>query len=364
MIASAAWLIWFNTLFIGEQITDNTSILEALDEGAGANDAQQLARESLSGLSLDEGSGQAEAQKALLAVKGLQNSLLLQPGVVDYNSRLKALENLVASQVSPVNYDSAIRNLKREIALLAFPSGISSGSNSSGVTALQLANSGWLTGVAGTNTVTGSTVTPFTVLSPGLLVWLIPANTNTSAVTLNVNGTGAKPVTKNGITALIAGDFTAGTAYLLLWDGTEWQILSSATSSAAQTITSFTPSVFLGSTAVTSYALRTGICIQTGKQVTVLLSISIDTLGAGTGNVTIVLPSSLPTCQNTGTGCFGSLSAFAALTSTPTAEIDATTLTVQLFQTGSTGSAPLTNANLTGGTPGSTFTLTLNYESF
>lgn len=265
MIASAAWLIWFNTLFIGEQITDNTAILEALDEGAGANDAQQLARESLSGLSLDEGSGQAEAQKALLAVKGLQNSLLLQPGVVDYNSRLKALENLVASQVSPVNYDSAIRNLKREIALLAFPSGISSGSNSSGVT---------------------------------------------------------------------------------------------------QTITSFTPSVFLGSTAVTSYALRTGICIQTGKQVTVLLSISMDTLGAGTGNVTIVLPSPVPTCQNTGTGCFGSLSAFAALTSTPTAEIDATTLTVQLFQTGSTGSAPLTNANLTGGTPGSTFTLTLNYESF
>lgn len=136
------------------------------------------------------------------------------------------------------------------------------------------------------------------------------------------------------------------------------------TAGVAQTITSFMPAVMLGSTAVTSYAVQSGICIQTGKLVTILLSISIDTLGAGTGNVTIVLPSPVPTCQNTGTGCFGSLSSFLLLTGTPTAEIDATTLTVTLFQTGATGSAPLTNANLAGGSPGSTFTLSLNYESF
>lgn len=93
------------------------------------------------------------------------------------------------------------------------------------VTETAIAAAEWLTTVAGTNTVTGSTATPYTVLAVGFKVILAPANTNSSSVTLNVNSIGAAAVTKNGTTALAGGELVAGTVYLLVWDGTEWQIV-------------------------------------------------------------------------------------------------------------------------------------------
>jgi hypothetical protein len=89
----------------------------------------------------------------------------------------------------------------------------------------QIANAEWLTSVAGTNTVTASTVNSYSALVAGFLARFIPANTNSGAVTLNVNGIGASAVTKNGTGALVGGELVATRVYLLLWDGTEWQIV-------------------------------------------------------------------------------------------------------------------------------------------
>ncbi len=58
------------------------------------------------------------------------------------------------------------------------------------------------------------------------LAFLIKMNaTNTGASTLNVDGLGAKDLTKNGSTALSAGDLTSGTVYRVAYDGTRFQVV-------------------------------------------------------------------------------------------------------------------------------------------
>lgn len=49
-------------------------------------------------------------------------------------------------------------------------------------------------------------------------------NANTTAPTLNVNGLGAKAITKNGATALDRGDIAAGAQRFVTYDGTQFQI--------------------------------------------------------------------------------------------------------------------------------------------
>lgn len=58
--------------------------------------------------------------------------------------------------------------------------------------------------------------------------FIIKANfTNTGAATINVDGLGAKALTKNGTTALVSGDIVSGTVYRVAYDGTEFQIVGS-----------------------------------------------------------------------------------------------------------------------------------------
>lgn len=51
------------------------------------------------------------------------------------------------------------------------------------------------------------------------------ANTNTGASTLNVNGLGAKTIFKNGSTGLDAGDIVVDRVYVLIYDGTNFQLI-------------------------------------------------------------------------------------------------------------------------------------------
>lgn len=87
-------------------------------------------------------------------------------------------------------------------------------------------SSPWLLGsVAGTDTVTATCPVPFTAYVNGQTFRFIPAGTNTtSTVTLNINGIGAKSVTKNGATALAPGDLVAGVLYEVGYDGTQMQL--------------------------------------------------------------------------------------------------------------------------------------------
>ena len=91
------------------------------------------------------------------------------------------------------------------------------------VSQIQNSNAILLASVAGTDTITASLSPALTAYANGQIFTLIPANTNTGAVTININGLGAKSITKNGSTALVAGDLVAGVEYSLQYDGTRFQ---------------------------------------------------------------------------------------------------------------------------------------------
>lgn len=71
---------------------------------------------------------------------------------------------------------------------------------------IQSGAASYLTGVAGTNTVT-ATATPAATLAVGQRFWLIPAATNTGAVTLQIGANSAGAVQING-GALVGGEMT------------------------------------------------------------------------------------------------------------------------------------------------------------
>lgn len=85
----------------------------------------------------------------------------------------------------------------------------------------------YLVGVAGTNTITASLSPAITAYAAGQTFRFVASGANTGATTVNVNGLGAKAVTKNGTTALVTGDIVSGAVYTLTYDGTQFQISGS-----------------------------------------------------------------------------------------------------------------------------------------
>lgn len=85
----------------------------------------------------------------------------------------------------------------------------------------------WLTSIAGTDTITASVVPSPTTYTAGQTFRFIPAGANTTtAVTLNINGLGAKAITKIGSSALGAGDIQSGAVVEVVYDGTQFQLMN------------------------------------------------------------------------------------------------------------------------------------------
>ena len=98
------------------------------------------------------------------------------------------------------------------------------------VSGLQLQNSTltFLSSVAGTNVITGNLTPAIASYVAGQMFSFLSAGANTGAVTLNINGVGAKAVTKLGSTALAAGDIPANTIIIVQYDGSEFQLVAPA----------------------------------------------------------------------------------------------------------------------------------------
>ena len=80
--------------------------------------------------------------------------------------------------------------------------------------------------VAGTNTLTGLATPALAGYATGAQYSFIAQNTNTSAVTIDIDTLGVKSITKFGTVALAAGDIQAGALTLIEYDGTRFQLLN------------------------------------------------------------------------------------------------------------------------------------------
>jgi hypothetical protein len=65
-----------------------------------------------------------------------------------------------------------------------------------------------------------------TAYATGQRFTFVSAGANTGAATININSIGAKALTKNGATALSAGDIPSGAAVEVVYDGTQFQVVS------------------------------------------------------------------------------------------------------------------------------------------
>lgn len=83
-----------------------------------------------------------------------------------------------------------------------------------------------LTNVTGTNTIAATGTPTVTSYATGATYSFIPANTNTAATTLSIDGLTAKAISKNNGTALSAGDIQVGKLALVEYDGTRFQLLN------------------------------------------------------------------------------------------------------------------------------------------
>lgn len=88
----------------------------------------------------------------------------------------------------------------------------------------------WLTGASGTDTITASISAPIlSAYAAGQVFRFVSAGANTTtAVTLNINSLGAKSVTKDGATALSAGDIPASAVVTVVYDGVQFQLQSTS----------------------------------------------------------------------------------------------------------------------------------------
>lgn len=82
--------------------------------------------------------------------------------------------------------------------------------------------------ISGTDTITGSLSPSLTAYATGQMFWFVAANANTGATTININSLGAKSITKNGTTALAASDIKSGQTVVIVYDGTQFQLVGSS----------------------------------------------------------------------------------------------------------------------------------------
>ena len=82
-----------------------------------------------------------------------------------------------------------------------------------------------LSGVSGTDTITGSLTPALGAYVAGGTYRFVSVGANTGAVVLSINGLGNKAITKNGNTALAAGDIISGALVTVTYDGTQFQLM-------------------------------------------------------------------------------------------------------------------------------------------
>jgi uncharacterized protein (DUF1330 family) len=113
--------------------------------------------------------------------------------------------------------------------------------------------------VTGSDNITGTLSPSLTAYTTGGLYTFIVATTNTTTVTLNIDGLGAKVVNRSGSYALVAGDLVTGQVVLVEYDGTKFQLINSTSYQVVRvTGTGYSPNIALTDAATVAWDTSTG----------------------------------------------------------------------------------------------------------
>jgi hypothetical protein len=151
-----------------------------------------------------------------------------------------------------------------------------------------------LIAVTGTNTLIGTSVPPYTSYVAGMTLSFIPVNTNTGAVTIDVDGLGAKNIFVGNASALTGSELVAGQIANLEYDGTRFQLFTSVIANDAVTTAK------IANNAVTTAKIaNNAVTYAKIQNVTAGKVLGRDTSGAG---VVQELPILVDTSGNVGLG--------------------------------------------------------------
>ena len=189
-----------------------------------------------------------------------------------------------------------------------------------------------LTSASGTDTIIATGPIGLSAYVAGQTFNFVAAGANTTtSVTLNINGIGAKNITKNGSTALAIGDIASGAMISVIYDGTQFQLqtgvsgvttfsggttgLTPATATKGAITLAGTLATANGGTNLTSFtsggavyatstsALTTGtLPVASGGTGVATLTSGAVVIGAGTSAVTSVSPTTAGNCLFTSDG--------------------------------------------------------------
>jgi hypothetical protein len=90
-----------------------------------------------------------------------------------------------------------------------------------------------LASVSGADTITAVGSPTLGAYAAGQMFYFVAAGANTGAVTINIDSLGAKSITRDGTTALAAGDIQSGEVCVIVYDGTQFQLVNGASQSAS-----------------------------------------------------------------------------------------------------------------------------------
>lgn len=111
----------------------------------------------------------------------------------------------------------------------------------------------------------------------GMKVSFVAGANNTTNVTVNIDSLGAKALTKNGTTPLVAGDIVSGALYQIQYDGTEFQLLNPSA------VTALSNKVSKSGDTMTGTLVMSGTAINEAKG-TDIVSATSTLIGAAIGN--------------------------------------------------------------------------------
>jgi len=92
-----------------------------------------------------------------------------------------------------------------------------------------------LNSVSGADTITATASPTLAAYAAGQMFYFVAAGDNTTSVTLNIDALGAKAVTRDGSTALVAADIKSGEVIVVVYDGTRFQVVSQLNSAGNAT---------------------------------------------------------------------------------------------------------------------------------